>query len=71
MKKIDGKPEYKNAFDVWIKIIQHEGFFSLWKGVTPTFGRILPNNFVIFLVLEALTKAYKSMVLGDNTGTGF
>ena len=27
-----GKPEYKGAMDVIVKVIRNEGFFSLWKG---------------------------------------
>lgn len=71
MKKVDGKPEYSNTLDVSWKIIKHEGFFALWKGLTPTFGRILPNNFMMFLILEALTKSYKTAILGDKSGRGF
>lgn len=71
MKIINGQPEYTGMLDVWAKIIRHEGFFSLWKGVTPTFARIMPNNLMIFLLLEAFTKAYKKVVLGDTSGTGF
>ena len=71
MKMIDGKPEYSNMVDVWVKIIKQEGFFSLWKGITPTFARTLPNNFAIFIFLEIFTKAYKTIVLGDKSNTGF
>ncbi|KAL0274530.1 UNVERIFIED_CONTAM: hypothetical protein PYX00_002632 [Menopon gallinae] len=71
MKTVGGKAEYSGMVDVWIKIIKLEGIHSLWKGVTPTFARILPNNLMIFLILETLTKAYKKVVLGDKSGRGF
>ena len=32
MKIIDGKPEYRNALDVFVRVVRKEGFFSLWKG---------------------------------------
>jgi solute carrier family 25 oxoglutarate transporter 11 len=39
MKIVDGKPEYRGAVDVIVKVIKHEGFFSLWKGFTPYYLR--------------------------------
>ena len=39
MKIIDGKPEYKGAADVILKVAKNEGFFSLWKGFTPYYFR--------------------------------
>lgn len=71
MKTVGGKAEYSGMIDVWLKIIKLEGIHALWKGVTPTFARILPNNLMIFLILEVLTKAYKKVVLGDKSGRGF
>ncbi|KAK6626540.1 hypothetical protein RUM44_009013 [Polyplax serrata] len=71
MKYVDGKPEYKGMFDVCSKMVTTEGITSLWKGVTANFARILPNNFMMFITLELLTKAYKKIVLGDLSGRGF
>ncbi|EGT33088.1 hypothetical protein CAEBREN_06418 [Caenorhabditis brenneri] len=34
-KVIDGKPEYKNALDVWAKVIKNEEVFTLWKSFIP------------------------------------
>ena len=39
MKMVDGKPEYKGALDVIVKVAKNEGFFSLWKGFTPYYFR--------------------------------
>ena len=41
MKIIDGKPEYKGAVDVIVKVVKNEGFFSLWKGFTPYYFRLV------------------------------
>ena len=41
MKIIDGKPEYRGALDVIMKVARHEGFFSLWKGFTPYYFRLV------------------------------
>jgi len=41
MKMIDGKPEYKGAVDVIVKVVKNEGFFSLWKGFTPYYFRLV------------------------------
>ena len=43
MKVIDGKPEYKGAVDVIVKVVRNEGFFSLWKGFTPYYFRQVTN----------------------------
>jgi solute carrier family 25 oxoglutarate transporter 11 len=40
MKIIDGKPEYRGAVDVIVKVVKNEGFFSLWKGFTPYYFRL-------------------------------
>merc|ERR1712121_19515 len=40
MRIIDGKPEYRGAADVLVRVIRTEGFFSLWKGFTPYYFRL-------------------------------
>ncbi|KAJ1365674.1 Mitochondrial 2-oxoglutarate/malate carrier protein [Parelaphostrongylus tenuis] len=63
MKVIDGKPEYKNAFDVWMKIMKNEGVFALWKGFTPYYMRIGPHTVITFIFLEQMNAAYYKYVL--------
>lgn len=60
MKIIDGKPEYKGAIDVLVKVVKNEGVFSLWKGFTPYFSRLAPHSIITFCVLEQLNQLYKS-----------
>ncbi|KAK6731113.1 hypothetical protein RB195_007528 [Necator americanus] len=64
MKVIDGKPEYKNALDVWMKVIKNEGVFALWKGFTPYYMRLGPHTVLTFIILEQMNAAYFRMVLG-------
>ncbi|EYC24398.1 hypothetical protein Y032_0014g2485 [Ancylostoma ceylanicum] len=64
MKVIDGKPEYKNAFDVWAKVIKNEGVFALWKGFTPYYMRLGPHTVLTFIFLEQMNSAYFKYVLG-------
>eukprot|EP00794_Sanderia_malayensis_P015041 gene15041-16594_t len=59
MKIIDGKPEYKGALDVLIKIVRKEGIVSLWKGFTPCYLRIGPHTVLTFIFLEQLNIAAK------------
>lgn len=66
MKYIDGKPEYKGAFDVLSKVTRNEGFFSLWKGFMPYYMRIGPNTVITFVLLEQLTQLYKKYMLGGG-----
>ncbi|KAK3802841.1 hypothetical protein RRG08_053992 [Elysia crispata] len=70
MKMIDGKPEFKGAFDVLSKVIRQEGFFSLWKGFTPYYARLGPHTVLTFIFLEQMNKMYKLYVLGDSSGGG-
>ena len=68
MKMIDGKPEFKGAGDVLIKVIRNEGFFALWKGFTPYYARLGPHTVLTFIFLEQMNKSYYSLVLGDTSG---
>ena len=70
MKMIDGKPEYKGAIDVIVKVIRNEGFFSLWKGFTPYYFRLGPHTVLTFIFLEQLNRNYKIFVLGDKHAKG-
>ncbi|KAH8324059.1 hypothetical protein KR074_011663, partial [Drosophila pseudoananassae] len=59
--------EYKGTMDVLVKVVKYEGFFSLWKGFLPYFGRIGPHTVLLLVFLEQLTRAYKKFVLGDTS----
>ena len=50
MKIIDGKPEYRGAVDVIVKVVKNEGFFSLWKGFTPYYFRLDHYVFILYLL---------------------
>jgi len=69
MKMIDGKPEYKGALDVLVRVIRTEGFFSLWKGFTPYYFRLGPHTVLTFIFLEQMNKWYKIYKYG-TAGTG-
>jgi len=70
MKMVDGKPEYKGAMDVIIKVAKKEGFFKLWKGFTPYYFRLGPHTVLTFIFLEQMNANYKYYVLGDTTSKG-
>merc|ERR1712112_243725 len=70
MKMIDGKPEYKGALDVLVRVIRTEGFFSLWKGFTPYYFRLGPHTVLTFIFLEQMNIKYKEHVLGIKGGSG-
>lgn len=59
MKIIDGKPEYKGAMDVMVKVIRKEGVVALWKGFTPCYLRIGPHTVLTFIFLEQFNIAAK------------
>lgn len=70
MKMIDGKPEYKGAGDVIVKVVRNEGVFALWKGFTPYYFRLGPHTVLTFIFLEQMNKAYKVYVLGQKDAKG-
>lgn len=70
MKVIDGKPEYRGAFDVLVRVVSKEGFFSLWKGFTPYYARLGPHTVLTFIFLEQMNKAYRRIVLHDTESGG-
>ncbi|CAJ0585635.1 unnamed protein product, partial [Mesorhabditis spiculigera] len=66
MRIVDGKPEYKNAIDVWAKVIRNEGVFALWKGFTPYYFRLGPHTVITFIFLEQMNSFYYKYVLGEE-----
>lgn len=70
MQIIDGKPEYRGAIDVLVKVIRNEGFFSLWKGFTPYYARLGPHTVLTFIFLEQMYKFYAKYVLKSDIVPG-
>jgi len=70
MKMIDGKPEYKGAGDVLIKVVKNEGIFALWKGFTPYYARLGPHTVLTFIFLEQMNGWYKRTILGQAGAKG-
>lgn len=60
MRIIDGKPEFRGAFDVLGKVVKNEGVFALWKGFTPYYARLGPHTVLTFVFLEQMNAAYKN-----------
>ena len=69
-KFIDGKPEYKGAIDVIMKVVKNEGPTALWKGFTPYYFRLGPHTVLTFIFLEQMNKQYKIRVLGIKDAKG-
>lgn len=59
MKMIDGKPEFKGAIDVLVKVTKNEGVFALWKGFLPYYTRLGPHTVLTFIFLEQLNQVYQ------------
>ncbi|EQB77870.1 mitochondrial 2-oxoglutarate/malate carrier protein-like isoform 2 [Camelus ferus] len=51
------------SWDVLVKVVRYEGFFSLWKGFTPYYARLGPHTVLTFIFLEQMNKAYKRLFL--------
>lgn len=70
MRIIDGKPEFKGAMDVIMKVVKYEGISALWKGFTPYYFRLGPHTVLTFIFLEQMNKWYKVLVLGQLDAKG-
>ena len=62
MKIVDGKPEFKGAIDVIIRVCRNEGLFSLWKGFFPYYARLGPHTVLTFIFLEQMNTMYKTYI---------
>lgn len=50
--------QYNGPIDCFLKTINHEGFFALYKGFVPTFTRQAPFVIVTFVTLEQIKRLY-------------
>jgi solute carrier family 25 oxoglutarate transporter 11 len=62
---IEQRRNYKNVFNAFSTITKNEGFFSMWKGATPTVVRAMSLN----LGMLATNEQVKD-VLTDIIGPG-
>jgi solute carrier family 25 (mitochondrial oxoglutarate transporter), member 11 len=69
MKYTDGKPEYKGAIDVIVKVVRHEGVFALWKGFAPYYFRLGPHTVITFIFMEQMNTLYNNHFLGGQGGS--
>ncbi len=64
MRMVDGKPEYRSALDVILKVARRDGFFRLWKGFTPYYLGLGPHTVLTLVFLEQMNISYKKYILG-------
>ncbi|KAG0167409.1 hypothetical protein DFQ28_006907 [Apophysomyces sp. BC1034] len=48
---------YKNSIDCLLKVIKHNGVFSLWKGTTPRLTRLIFSGGIVFTAYEKIYQA--------------
>ncbi|CAI0462192.1 unnamed protein product [Linum tenue] len=60
-----GDSSYNSTVDCFIKTIQNEGIFALYKGFFPNFGRLGSWNVIMFLTLEQVKKIFIREVYYD------
>jgi solute carrier family 25 citrate transporter 1 len=46
--------QYKSTLDCFQQIIAKEGFASLYAGVVPRLGRVVPGQGIIFMSFETI-----------------
>lgn len=49
-------PKYNGMIDVLIKTVKYEGFFSLFKGMTPNLLKVVPAVSISYTVYESMKK---------------
>ena len=60
---------YKHVGDAISKIVRNEGFFSLWKGCTPTVVRAMALNLVMFVSYEECKERLDLLMGKERTNT--
>ena len=51
------EPKYTGVVQTITLIYKEEGFFALWKGITPRLLRIVPGQAITFMTYEAVSSA--------------
>lgn len=49
---------YTGMIDCFVKTCKAEGFFALYNGFWPNFGRVVPRVCIVFVVMEHLKKSF-------------
>eukprot|EP00730_Choanoeca_flexa_P009719 TRINITY_DN12981_c0_g1_i1.p1 TRINITY_DN12981_c0_g1~~TRINITY_DN12981_c0_g1_i1.p1 ORF type:complete len:297 (+),score=33.16 TRINITY_DN12981_c0_g1_i1:138-1028(+) len=56
----DGKGTlYRSMLDCFVKTMRQEGFFALYKGFFPNWGRLGPRGVICFVTMEYLNKMFR------------
>jgi len=63
MKIKHGKPEFKGAMDVIMKISRKEGPLALWKGFVPAYLRQGPMTVLTLLIFDQFNSLFKRYIL--------
>ena len=50
-------PKYTGVVQAIGRIYENEGFFHLWKGITPRLMRVIPGHAIMFMTYEAISSA--------------
>ena len=53
---------YKNTLDCFVQILRHEGVASLYAGVVPRLGRVVPGQGIIFMSFETIQQMLQDHV---------
>lgn len=54
------QPKYKGIFQAIGLVAKEEGYFALWKGITPRLLRIMPGQAITFMTYEAVSSTLTS-----------
>lgn len=47
-------PKYQSSTDAFFKIMQNEGVFNLWKGLSPTLVQMLPQTIIYYTAYDQI-----------------
>ncbi|CAH0513587.1 unnamed protein product [Peronospora belbahrii] len=57
--------KYTGTWDCTMKIIRHEGYLGLFKGLSANILKVMPNGAIIFAAYEQIQSAMKVMLLDE------
>ncbi|KAG6612956.1 putative mitochondrial folate transporter/carrier [Phytophthora cinnamomi] len=57
--------KYTGTWDCTVKIIRHEGYFGLFKGLSANILKVVPTGAIIFAAYEQIQSTMKTMLLDE------
>lgn len=62
----DSALQYSGTWDCATKIVRHEGYRGLFKGLVPNLLKVIPTGAIVFASYEKIHSALSDLLLGGH-----